>query len=353
MVSFLRFPHEGQSSRPWYPGALLAIAALLFCTAPAHAAACNPSINLGDTPVSFPATISIPVNAPIGSVIATTTVAVSGTAGTTYSNTTCGTSGTIYWQINTGPVVANRVGTTSVKGIGYTASLSGGGLPGNISTDTQLAGSSLPNNSGADYFPSQVFVTVNLVVTGPVGSGTLSLNPTGSGVPNVVGFYYVGALGNYAFRVVSPANVTAVTAMGCTVTTPSIAVNLPAISAASLGSAGAAAGKTPFEIDLTCASGVRVNVTLTDASNMSNVSTTLGLTTGSTATGVGLQVINGGTTIGYGPDSALIGTTNQWSAGTASGGVMKIPLTAQYVRTAGSLTPGKVTAAATFTMSYQ
>lgn len=86
---------------------------------------------------------------------------------------------------------------------------------------------------------------------------------------------------------------------------------------------------------------------------MSNVSTTLGLTTGSTATGVGLQVINGGTTIGYGPDSALIGTTNQWSAGTASGGVMKIPLTAQYVRTAGSLTPGKVTAAATFTMSYQ
>ncbi|MFM0118666.1 fimbrial protein [Paraburkholderia sp. RL18-101-BIB-B] len=111
---------------------------------------------------------------------------------------------------------------------------------------------------------------------------------------------------------------------------------------------------TPFNIALNnCDQGTAVSVTLTDASNISNRSTTLSLAPDSTAAGVGLQLLNGSTTIAYGTDSASAGNQNQWFAGTASGSSMTIPLTVQYVRTDDALTPGTVRGLATFTMAYE
>ncbi|MFM0044572.1 fimbrial protein [Paraburkholderia sediminicola] len=149
---------------------------------------------------------------------------------------------------------------------------------------------------------------------------------------------------------VSPAVVAAST---CSVTSTSVAVTLPQAYTGRLPTAGATTGATPFNLALDCSPGTRVNVTLTDASNASNTSTTLSLAPGSTATGIGLQVLNGSTPIAYGPDSAAAGNQNQWLAGTAAGGSMTIPLTAQYVRTPGTVAPGTVKGLATFTMSYQ
>ena len=228
--------------------ALLLMDGLLFCVAPVQA--CGPSVNLGDTAVSFPASISVPINAPVGSVVATTTVPISGGAANTTYTDNCGNSGTIYWAINAIPIVANRIGSTSVPGIGYTSSVSGGGLPGPASMDSAINGPSLPNKSGANYFSSQIFVTVNLVITGPVGTGALSLNPTGSGVANVVGSYFAGGGGMSAFRVTSAKNATVIAAMGCTVSTSAIAVTLPMISTSSLSTIGATAGQTPVDITL-------------------------------------------------------------------------------------------------------
>ncbi|MDR5756383.1 fimbrial protein [Caballeronia sp. LZ035] len=314
--------------------------------------ACAPSTIFPDTSVTFPATISVPANAPVGSVIATVSAPIPNTAGATYSDN-CGNGGTIYWAIAATYVQANRTGTTSVPGIGYTSSVSGGGLSGPATMDTAINGPSLPNNSGANYFSSQVTVMVNLVVTGPVKGGVLTLNPTGVGANGVVGYFFAGNNGLYAFRVISPGGATSITARGCNVTTPSVGVTLPSVSPSSLASTGAVAGDTSFSLGLNCSAGTRVNLTLTDATTPSNTSTVLTLGSGSTAFGVGMQILNGMTPIAYGPDSSAAGNSNQWSAGTANGGPMTIPLNVRYIRTANPITPGKVAGLATFTMSYQ
>jgi len=96
-------------------------------------------------------------------------------------------------------------------------------------------------------------------------------------------------------------------------------------------------------------------VTLTDATNPTNTSQVLSLTPTSQASGVGVQILNGTTVLGYGPDSAAPGNTNQWYAGNIAVGTSRftIPLSARYVQTGATVTPGTANAQATFTMSYQ
>lgn len=77
------------------------------------------------------------------------------------------------------------------------------------------------------------------------------------------------------------------------------------------------------------------------------------LTSASTASGVGIQVRNGTTIIGYGPDSSAAGNTNQWFVTQTGNATVNIPLTARYVQTGNQVKPGTVKALATFTMSYQ
>lgn len=315
--------------------------------------ACAPTTSFPDASALFASTISVPANAPVGTVIATVNVPIPNTAGATYSDNCANVGGRIFWSLKPGPGQPNHVAATSVPGIGYTSSISGGGLGGPTAMDAEFAAASLPNNSGANYFSSQVVVTVNLVVTGPVKAGVLSLNPTGPGSPDVVGFFYVGMNGLSPFRVISPGGVTSITVRGCDVTTPSVGVTLPSVSPSSLSSAGAVAGNTSFSLGLSCSAGTQVNLTLTDATTPSNTSNVLTLGSGSTASGVGMQILNGTTPIAYGPDSSAAGNNNQWSAGTANGGPMTIPLNVRYIRTANPITPGKVAGLATFTMSYQ
>jgi type 1 fimbria pilin len=96
-----------------------------------------------------------------------------------------------------------------------------------------------------------------------------------------------------------------------------------------------------------------VLITLTDAVEASNRTTTLKTTADSTAQGIGVQILNSaGTPVAFGPDSALPGNTNQWTVGSSPNGTLQVPLTARYVRT-GAVNAGTVRALATFTMSYQ
>jgi type 1 fimbria pilin len=326
---------------------------VLFGVPQAHAD-CSRTTNLGDITVSLPSVVSVPTNAAVGTIVASVTVPVTGaTAGLTYAS--CSGSGTyLYWAITAGPLVANRTGSTSVPGIGYTTSLSGGGFAGNVVMDAGLNPASLPGGSTAPQFTSQLFVTINLVVTGPVKAGSITVNPSGSyGTPNVLGVFYVGNSGVSLFRVVTPANQSSISVSGCSVNTTALSVTLPDASTSALANVGATTGAQPFNLSLNCPAGINVNVTLTDASNPSNTATTLGLAPGSTASGVGLQILNGTTPVAYGPDSAAAGNPDQWSAGVSTGGTFNIPLTAQYVRTSAALNPGTVKGVATFSMSYQ
>ena len=138
----------------------------------------------------------------------------------------------------------------------------------------------------------------------------------------------------------------------CSVTTNPVNVPLSPVASSSLGAVGTTAGDKPFEIGLSCKAGSNVFVTMTDLTNLSNTSDQLTLTKDSTAKGVKLRILRGGgTPVGYGPDSAAIGNTNQWYVGP-SGSTSRIPLTAQYIAT-GPVTAGTVKGVATFTLSYQ
>lgn len=202
-------------------------------------------------------------------------------------------------------------------------------------------------------------ILANLVVTGPVESGyaltglptvTVTFTPTGTcdwstGIANTV-----------------PASASngVVVPITCTVTTPSVNVNLPAVSLAALSAVGRTAGDTRFPIGLSCAPGANVYITLTDATTPANTTSLLTLGPASTAQGIKLRILNEAGVVQFGPDTAEAGTSNQWLLG-ASESVTGISLTVQYYRddtnasgsSPATVSAGTVSAQATFTLSYQ
>jgi type 1 fimbria pilin len=144
------------------------------------------------------------------------------------------------------------------------------------------------------------------------------------------------------------------------VTTPSVNVNLPAVSLAALGAVGRTAGDTRFPIGLSCAPGANVYITLSDATTPANTSSLLTLDSGSTAQGIKLRILNNAGPVQFGPDAAEAGTSNQWLLG-ASETISGVSLTVQYYRddtdpagdSPASVSAGSVSAQATFTLSYQ
>ncbi len=330
-------------------GLLIACLALLMSAPEAYAGCDSIGWYAPEVVIKLPTTIVVPPNAPDGAVLATTEpVAVVGaTAGKKYAN--CSGGGLIRWSSN-GPFgsTTNWTGSTSISGIGYTMSLSGGGA-----VDGMTLNSTYTVPDGALTFTSQLYVELKLVKTGPITKlGTLTLNGTGGYAIT----FYVGGTGSMTglVSVAQVAGSSSISSTACTVTSPSPSVPLDPIKASALTGIGSTAGEKSFPITLNCPSaGTKVFITLTDNANPANTSTTLALKSGSTASGVALQVLNQGTPVAFGPDSSAAGNTNQWQAGTSSGGPMDIPLSARYVQTDAKVKAGTVNGVATFTMSYQ
>ncbi|NYH15348.1 fimbrial protein [Paraburkholderia bryophila] len=292
-----------------------------------------------------------PTNAATGTIIATKQMAYD--SAFSHQTFTCGTNvaSTASFQMS-GSGTSNTY-ETNIPGIGIRVSVwsSSAGYYSTPSSATPAPLSwnyTIPETSGV-YGTGYLQVRIDLVKTGPIdlsGTNALSYN---------VGPWFMARTADGASQLtVSNLTVRAsVTTRSCSVTQSAVEVTLPSAFVSNLTTLGSTTGSTSFNLQLSCSQGTNVKVTLTDATNDSNRSTTLGLAPGSFASGVGLQVLNGSTPIAYGPDAAIAENTNQWSAGTAAGGVMNIPLVAQYVRTAGALVPGTVKGMATFTMSYQ
>ncbi|MFP3507502.1 fimbrial protein [Burkholderia sp. SIMBA_062] len=146
----------------------------------------------------------------------------------------------------------------------------------------------------------------------------------------------------------------------CKVATPLVTVPMGMFGISAFNGVGTTVAPRSFAISLACSGGdagtmTNAYTTLTDSTMPSNTSTTLSLTKESTASGVGVQIMTGDTLVGFGPDSAAVGNTNQWKVGTVVPGQanLTVPLAARYVQTGSKITPGSANARATFTMSYQ
>jgi type 1 fimbria pilin len=292
---------------------------------------------------------SIPRNAAVGSQVAIAQAAATASAVNCALIETATVNGT---EIAAG----SGVYQTSVSGIGVSFYVVNG------------ASQTLITSSGGGYTSGTLSAPGNgalpgieavMVVTGPVIAGyslaslpsvTVNFTPSGScawsaAIPNTLA---------------TSANNSAVVPITCTVTTPSVSVNLPTVSLSTLSAVGSAAGDTVFPIGLNCAAGANVFITLTDVTTPANATTLLTLASDSTAQGIKLRILNGAGAVAFGPDSPEAGTTHQWLLGP-SGSVNGVSLTVQYFRDDTSpsgngpaaLSAGSVHAQATFTMSYQ
>ncbi len=331
---------------PSATGLLLLLAGLL---AGAPAIAQTVTFSPGALSFSPAGPYSVPRDAAVGSQIA------SAQSTATASKVTCAVIETA--TVNGTEISAGSgVYQTSVSGIGvsfYVVTSSGQTLITSTGGGYTSGTISAPGNG------SLPGIQANLVVTGQVVSGyslsslpsvTVTFSPTGS-------CSWSTGLSN---TLATNANNSAVVPITCTVTTPSVSVNLPTISLTALSSVGSTAGDTSFPIGLNCASGANVYITLTDATTPSNTSSLLTLSSSSTAQGIKLRILNSAGPVAFGPDSAVAGNTHQWFLG-ASSSVNLVPLTVQYYRDdtnpagteSATLSAGSVHAQATFTMSYQ
>ena len=319
---------------------------------------------LTDTPavaqtVSFsPATLSfspagpysVPRDAAVGSQVARALAAATATGVNCALVETATVNGT---EISAG----SGIYQTSVSGIGVSFYVVNGPSQTLI---TSTSGGYTSGTIGAPGNGALPGIQANLVVTGQVVSGyslsglptaTVTFSPTGScswstGITNTLP---------------TSASNSAVVPITCTVTTPSVSVNLPVVSLGALSAVGKTGGDTRFPIGLSCASGANVYITLSDVTTPANTSSLLTLASSSTAQGIKLRILNSSVApIDFGPDSPAVGTTHQWFLG-ASSSINGVPLTVQYYRDdtnpAGTgpaaLSAGSVHAQATFTMSYQ
>ncbi|UIF86640.1 fimbrial protein [Cupriavidus necator] len=322
----------------------LALPALLL-SAPAAADCSFAGGNaLGTATISLPVQISVPRNTAVGSILYDSSWVTAGPTSIVCTGTIAQNWGYASPMV---PVPGySNVYQTPVSGIGIKTGWANW-LSGSPSVDSTAlvsppASLSVPNPSPTPYGPMGRY-RLQLVVTGPVMPGTISL-------PGLLAQASYGALTVNQLVVAGSTNIVA---PACTVQNTSVVVNMPTISASALPAAGATAGQTGFNISLSCTGATAVTMTLTDAAQPGNTSSSLSLATGSSAGGVAYQILYNGTPVSYGPDSANAGNLNQFNVGTMAGaGAMNIPLAARYVRT-GTVTPGSANANATFTMSYQ
>ena len=323
------------------------IGPLLMAAAPAVAQ----TVNYAPAALSFsPAgPYSVPRDAAVGSQVARaqTTATASGISCALIQ--TASVNGT---EISAG----SGVYQTSVSGIGVSFYVVNGASQTLI---TSTGGGYTSGTIGAPGNGTLPGLQANLVVTGPVVSGysltslpsvTVTFTPTGS----------CGWSTAIANTLAASASNSAVVPITCTVTTPTVSVNLPVVALSTFSTIGKTAGDTSFPIGLSCASGANVYITLSDATTPTNTTSLLTLDSNSTAQGIKLRILNSTGPVDFGPDSATAGTTHQWFLGTSSS-INGLPLTVQYYRDdtnpsgTGSavLSAGSVHAQATFTMSYQ
>ncbi|NMM01174.1 hypothetical protein HHL24_24940 [Paraburkholderia sp. RP-4-7] len=322
--------------------------ALGMCAAIPANAACVFSAGSFKTGSVDMGSITVPPNVPVGTVLATKQVSSSSILG--QESFTCGNNLVTTVSFAMSGSATSNIYPTNIPGIGIRIyAWSSQTYYTSPTTPTLTPNSwtfSYSQASGAYGMGYQQF-RFDLVATGPVSnSGTDMLSY------NVAPWISVAANdGSGQMAIANLALTATVTTPTCSVVNSRIPVFLPTILVDNFNTGST--GTSGFSLDLNCTAGVKVGVTLTDATNPSNTSTTLSLSPDSTATGVGLQILKESTPIAYGADSPAADNLNQWSAGTSVGGAMSIPLTAQYVRTTGALNAGTVKGLATFTMSYQ
>ncbi|WP_104025917.1 fimbrial protein [Vibrio jasicida] len=121
-------------------------------------------------------------------------------------------------------------------------------------------------------------------------------------------------------------------------------VALPPVSKSEFSGIGSTAGQVPFQYRLNCDSGVTVNLTVEDSSDLSNTGDIFRLQSDATATGVGIQMLHDGTPVSFKESKTLVSSAVQ--------GMNLIDFSARYIKIADDVQPGRVIAKAIISFDY-
>lgn len=317
----------------------------------APAAWAAPSCSAPSVPLTI-ASVSVPSNASVGTLLGTP---ATGSVTFTCSGLPSGYTrfgAQMYGLTASQLVPATLPSGTNITTITYASGVAGIGIqltmtPGMRSYDVN-PGDQQPGAFVIGYVTGSsgsvsVSYTAQLVVTGTVSAGTIGGLTLGKFEWYIYAYNASQTLGTS----LTIASGTQISLASCSVTTASqnLTVTLPTLSTTALTGNAATAGRTPFNINLTCQSSVNVSITLT-STNQSTIAGVIKPTTGTGyASNIGVQLLdikmNG---IPWG--TAL-------SVGKVAAGSVALPFYAQYYQTAATNSPGKVTGTATFTMTYQ
>ena len=187
--------------------------------------------------------------------------------------------------------------------------------------------------------PTTITLTFQFMKTGAIAGGTIASE-------NLVGTYYY--YGQPSAKSTGPLTTitlssTLVTVQACSVNTDStgLGVNLPTVSTQALKTATTVAGRTRFNINLTCQTGSKVSITMSPSSAGTATGT---IASTGVAKNVNVQLLDGSFT--------PVDFTKTTSLGATPSGTLSIPYYAQYYAT-DTVGAGSVKASATFTMTYQ
>ncbi|WP_336222952.1 fimbrial protein [Enterobacter kobei] len=113
-----------------------------------------------------------------------------------------------------------------------------------------------------------------------------------------------------------------------------------------------------FSIQTACSAGVSLYATMTDANKPDNLGSVLSPSLQSTAEGVGIQVYYNGSSkpLLFGPESSVAGNINQFFIGGSPNSKVtayNLQFLAKYVQISNQMSPGRVSANAIVTFSYQ
>ncbi|WP_025123486.1 MULTISPECIES: fimbrial protein [unclassified Serratia (in: enterobacteria)] len=139
-----------------------------------------------------------------------------------------------------------------------------------------------------------------------------------------------------------------VTALACSLTTPTVAAPLGNIYATEFTGVGSTAGNNDFQLGLNCAAGTKVNVTMNGTQNADTANTSVLALTGAgsagVAKGVGAQILYNNAPLNIGSKLALK---------TSAGGIETFPFKARYYQTLSNVSAGSANATATLDITYQ
>ena len=330
---------------------MLAGLALLLLSSGARAlTTCTGSAQI--VTLSMPTAVTVPRDAPVGTLLTAWT-----TTPATPNWYTC--SATVQESIGVGiwPLVTEPSGTTIVDG-GASYPVFKTNLPGvGIAMGSKLymngcgwepgwtpvaAGRANSCNS-ANLLPNGAQLRAVLVKIGAITSGQVGAGPIAQGK------LYANAAWDTKWPITISTTATQVTVLSCL--TPDVLVDLGSHKSSEFKGPGSFTAMTAFNVALkSCPAGInRVTYRIDAVTPIVNAANSVvALNSGSTATGVGVQLLDGsGNVFPLGTPKGLGGYS------TSTGGDYAIPFNARYYQTGAAVGPGSANTAMTFTMSYE